>query len=110
MKRIIAVGVIALAVAVSGSAFAADGAAIYKAKCVACHGAEGAGTAMAPAFKGNAYIKDAKDDDIAHTISAGRKGAEKKHKKFAMAMPPQEKVISADEIKAVVTYLKTLAQ
>lgn len=110
MKRIIAVGVIALAVAVSGSAFAADGAALYKSKCVACHGADGKGTAMAPAFTGNAFIKDSKEDVIAATISAGRKGDEKKYKNFAMAMPPQEKVLAADDIKAVVGYLKTLAK
>lgn len=110
MKRIIAVGVVALAVAVSGSAFAADGAATFKAKCIACHGAEGAGTAMAPALKGNAFIKDSKEDVIASTISTGRKGDQKKYKNFPMAMPSHEKVLSADDIKAVVAYLKTLAK
>lgn len=110
MKRFIAAGVVAIAVAVAGSAFAADGAATFKAKCVACHGAEGAGTAMAPAFKGNAYVKDSKNGDVEATVTNGRKGDEKKYKNFAMAMPAHKDKLSADEIKAVVEYIKTLAK
>ncbi|MBI5885631.1 MAG: cytochrome c [Deltaproteobacteria bacterium] len=110
MKRIIAAGVVAIAVAVAGSALAADGAAIFKAKCVACHGAEGAGTAMAPAFKGNAFVRDSKNVECELVVTHGRKGDEKKHKNFAMAMPSHEGKLSADEIKAVVDYIKTLAK
>lgn len=45
MKRI----VIALAaIAFATSALAADGAALYKSKCAACHGADGKGSKMAP--------------------------------------------------------------
>ena len=45
MKRI----VIALAaVAFATTAIAADGAALYKSKCAACHGADAKGSKMAP--------------------------------------------------------------
>ena len=52
MKRI----VIALfAVAFATTALAADGAAVFAAKCKACHGAAGEGSKMAPeAIKGKA--------------------------------------------------------
>ncbi|MBI5562009.1 MAG: cytochrome c [Deltaproteobacteria bacterium] len=109
MKRLIAVGVVALAVAFTGSAFAADGAATFKAKCAACHGADGQGTAMAPAFKANKFILESKEDVIAATVTNGRAGAEKKYKQFTIAMPAQGKVLSADDIKAVVAHLKTIA-
>ncbi|MEK7678793.1 MAG: c-type cytochrome, partial [Deltaproteobacteria bacterium] len=95
--------------AYAGSALAADGAAIFKAKCLPCHGPDGAGTAMAPAFKGNAFIKDGKLEDIMAVVTNGRAGAEKKYKQFAIAMPPQKGAMSEADIKAVVEYGKTLA-
>ncbi|MBI5234769.1 MAG: cytochrome c [Deltaproteobacteria bacterium] len=106
MKRMLAVGVFALAVAFSGSAIAADGAAIFKAKCVACHGPEGKGTPMAPAFAGNEFIKTSKEADILAVLKNGREGAAKKYKQFAMAMPKQ--TLPDEDAKAVVAYLKSL--
>lgn len=109
MRRLIGIGVVALSVAFAGTALAADGAAIFKAKCSPCHGPEGQGTAMAPAFKGNAFVKESKEDVIAQTILNGRAGAEKKYKQFAIAMPPQKGVLSPDDIKAVIGHLKSIA-
>ena len=43
--------VISLSVSIALPAFAADGAALYKTKCAACHGAEGQGK-IGPAVKG----------------------------------------------------------
>lgn len=108
MKKTI-IGSMALGAALlfGGAAFAADGAAIYKAKCAACHGADGQGTAMAPAFKGSEYMKTAKDAEIADVITKGREGAAKKYKQFAIGMPKQS--LSEDEVKAVTDYLRTLA-
>ncbi|MFQ5737200.1 MAG: c-type cytochrome [Thermodesulfobacteriota bacterium] len=98
----------ALGVAVAGSAMAADGAAIFKSKCSPCHGATGQGTAMAPAFNGNEYIKSSSVDEIAHTIKTGRQGAQKHYKQFAIGMPAQKTMADAD-VKAVVAHLKKLA-
>lgn len=108
MRKLLGIGIIALGVAFSGSALAADGGAIFKSKCAPCHGAEGQGTAMAPAFKGNAWVKGAADADIAATITQGREGAAKKYKQFAIGMPKQK--LADDEVKAVVATLKGMAK
>lgn len=104
MKKILVGTIVALAF--STSALAAEGMAIYKSKCQACHGVEGNGTAMAPAFKGNQHIKSNSDQQISYIILKGRSGAEKMHKQFTVDMPPQK--LSADELKAVVGYIRSL--
>lgn len=106
-KTIIGSMALSIALSISGAAFAADGPAVYKAKCAACHGADGQGTAMAPAFKGSEYMKTAKDAEIADVITKGREGAAKKYKQFAIGMPKQS--LSEDEVKAVTDHLRTLA-
>ena len=107
MKRMIAGALMVLALGSMSMAEAGDGSATYKAKCLPCHGADGKGTAMAPAFVGNEYIKTAAEADITDVIVKGRQGADKKYKQFAIGMPAQK--LSADEAKDVVAYLKTLA-
>ncbi len=97
----------ALFIGFTGTTLAADGSAIFKAKCLACHGPDGKGTVMAPAFKGNAYINDSTAEEITATIKDGRNGAAKKYKNFALGMPPQH--LNDDELSAVVSYLKSLA-
>lgn len=82
--------------------FAADGAAIYKAKCASCHGATGAGdTGMGKNLKlralGSADVQKSSDADLTKVISDG-KGK----------MPAYKSKLSADEIKAVVTFIRTL--
>src|SRR3990170_7235100 len=105
MRKLLGIGILALGVAAfTGTAIAADGAAIYKAKCAPCHGAEGQGTAMAPAFKGNAWLKGAADADVSGTITDGREGAAKKYKQFAIGMPKQK--LADDEVKAVIAAIK----
>ena len=109
MKRFMVMGVaFAAALAFSAPALAADGAAIFKAKCAACHGQDGAGSAMAPAFKGNAFIKSGSEADITAVIKNGRNGAEKKYKQFAIGMPKQ--TLNDDEIKSVVAVMKGWAK
>jgi len=109
MKRLIGFG-LAAAVVFGGATFAAaaDGGAIFKSKCSTCHGPQGQGTKMAPAFKGNAFIKNSSEADIANVIKSGRNGAEKKYKEFAIGMPKQ--TLNDDEVRAVVAQLKSLAQ
>ncbi|MBI5492956.1 MAG: cytochrome c [Deltaproteobacteria bacterium] len=108
MRKLLGIGVLALGVAFSGSALAADGAAIFKAKCSPCHGAEGQGTAMAPAFKGNAFLKDSKVEDLMAVVKNGREGAAKKYKQFAIGMPAQ-KTMADEDVKAVVEFEKSIA-
>ncbi|MFQ5465779.1 MAG: c-type cytochrome [Thermodesulfobacteriota bacterium] len=108
MRKFIGIGIVSLGLAFAGTAIAGDGASLFKAKCAACHGANGQGTAMAPAFNGNKWIADASVDDIAHTIKNGRQGAAKKYKKFAIGMPAQKGMADGD-VKALVAHLKSLA-
>lgn len=110
MSRFIGIGVIALSLAFfAGTAMAGGGAGVYKSRCLPCHGAEGAGSAVAPAFQGNDFIKKSSKDEIANTIKNGRAGAAKKYKKFALAMPPQKGALSDTQISEVVDYLKSIA-
>ena len=70
------------------AASAADAAATYKAKCVACHGAK-AEKAFNPA-KSDAYL-----------LNAMLKGVKPK-------MPAYEKSLGAEDCKALVAYMKQL--
>jgi mono/diheme cytochrome c family protein len=108
MRKLLGLGILALGVAAfTGTAIAADGAAIFKAKCAPCHGADGQGTAMAPAFKGNAWVKGASDAELSDTILKGREGAAKKYKQYAIGMPKQK--LADDEAKAVEAHIKGIA-
>lgn len=89
------------------SALASDGPGLYKARCIACHGAAGKGTVMAPGFIGSEYISSSTEADITGVILNGRNGADKKYKKFALGMPPI-KLAEAD-VKALVEHLKAMA-
>ncbi|OGP21479.1 MAG: hypothetical protein A2054_00770 [Deltaproteobacteria bacterium GWA2_55_10] len=107
MRKLFGIGILALGiVAFSVPAMAADGAAVYKAKCAPCHGADGQGTAMAPAFKGSAWVASTDDAEIGTVITAGREGAAKKYKQFAMGMPKQK--LNDDEVKAVIAHIKAM--
>lgn len=82
--------------------FAADGAAVYKAKCASCHGPDGKGeTAIGKSMKlkslGSADVQKTSDADLTKIIADG-KGK----------MPAYKGKLSADEIKALVTYIRTL--
>jgi cytochrome c6 len=78
------------------------GAALYKAKCAGCHGADGKGdTAVGKANNvrdlGSADVQSQSDDAIAGIISDG-KGK----------MPAYGKSLKPDQIKDLVAYLRTL--
>ncbi len=88
-------------------AIAADGPALYKAKCMACHGMAGKGTAMAPGFIGSEYVNSNSEAEITEVILQGRNGAAKKYKKYALGMPPQK--LAAADVEALVGHLKSLA-
>jgi len=89
-----------LCLAMSTAALAAeDGAALFKAKCAGCHGAEGEGkpAMKAPALKGTALSADA----IADVITKGKEGAKAPHTKAVAG-------VTADQAKAIADFVKGL--
>ena len=81
----------------------ADGAAdTYKAKCAACHGADGKGeTSMGKMMKirdlGSADVQSQSDADLANIVTNG-KGK----------MPKYDGKLTADQISDLVKYIRTL--
>jgi len=88
--------VLALALSVALPAFAADGAATYKAKCAACHGPEGQGK-VGPAVKGTSLT----DAQIADLLTKGNDAKKVPHKKAVAGL-------TDDDAKAVAAFVKTL--
>lgn len=95
-KFIVLFVIFTLAVSVALPAFAADGAATYKAKCAACHGPEGQGK-VGPAVKGTSLSADQIND----LLTKGNDAKKAPHKKAVAG-------VSADDSKAVADYVKTL--
>ena len=90
-----------LVVALAPIAFAADGAAIYKAKCASCHGADGKG--QSPMGKkmnlrdlGSPEVQKQTDKEL-YDWTADGKGK----------MPGYKDKLTADEIKALVAHMRT---
>jgi cytochrome c6 len=76
---------------------AAAGGAAFKAKCAGCHGADGAGKdAMKTRDLGSADVQKQSDADLTGIITNG-KGK----------MPPY-KTLSADQVKDLVSYIRSL--
>jgi mono/diheme cytochrome c family protein len=102
-----AVVVFALAVAsfilIPKAAFAAgEGADLYKAKCAMCHGADATGK---PAVKAPSLVSEAakkkSDADLTDMIANGGKDKKASHA-FS------QKGLTADQIKSLVTYIRSL--
>ncbi len=83
------------------------GGSIFKAKCALCHGVNGKGSAMAPAFVGNKWIKEVTRADISAVIKRGRRGTAKKYPKFQTLMPAHSSM-PANEVSALVSYIKSI--
>ena len=72
-----------------------DAAATYKAKCVACHGANAE----------KKFNKEASDDELLQAVLKGKKGEKPPN------MPAyEEKGISAEQAKALIAHMKSLKQ
>lgn len=90
-------------IALASTAFAAaDGAAIFKAKCAMCHGADGSassgmGKTMGLKALGSPDVHKTSDADLTALVTNG-KGK----------MPGFKGKLSDEEITAVVKYVKTL--
>jgi len=95
-KFIVLFVICTLAISIAMPAFAADGAATYKAKCAACHGPEGQGK-VGPAVKGSSLTAD----QIADLLTKGNAAKKAPHKKAIAG-------VSADDARAAADYVKTL--
>jgi mono/diheme cytochrome c family protein len=94
MKRTTVFLLITSLILLAVPAMAEDGAALYKAKCAACHGPDG--TKMAKANLSSAEVQAKSDADLATFV-----GTNAKHN-F------KTKGLSDEQIKSVVTFLRTL--
>ena len=82
---------------------AAEGDAVFKARCTACHGSDGKGkTAIGtPDFTSAKTLSGMSDGDVIDTITNGRKGT---------IMPAWKGKLSDEEITAVAAYLRSLGK
>ena len=92
----LAVGLVA---ACASPAFADDAAATYKAKCAMCHGPEGKGGKMGTRDFASPEVKAETDAQLTEIITKG-KGK----------MPAYSGKLKDDEIKGLVTYVRSLAK
>jgi cytochrome c len=100
MRFRLQIGVAALVIGAGALAHAADdGAALYKSRCAACHGASGEGkpAMKAPALKGTKL--DA--DQIAAKITQGSPDSKAPHNKGLAGL-------TADQAKAIAAYVKSM--
>ncbi len=92
----------------STSLAAEDGKALYTKNCVACHGASGKGDGPAskmlkPSPKPfDTALKGESEADIEKIIKEGGKAVGK-----AASMPPYGKKLNEEQVKAVVSYIKS---
>jgi len=77
------------------------GKEIFAHKCELCHGNDGAGTPVGKNLKvadlRSALVQKKSDADLSHVISQGKN-----------SMPPFGNGLSNDDMKAVVSYIRTL--
>jgi mono/diheme cytochrome c family protein len=81
-------------------------ATLYKAKCAMCHAPDGSGsTAMGKQLKvadlGSADVQKESDTDLTNDITNGKGGGK---------MPAYKGKITDDQIKGLVSYIRTLAK
>jgi cytochrome c5 len=109
MRKLILLALVALGVAFSGTAMAADGAEIYKNQCASCHGMKGEGMPMmGPAIKGNKLVLEGDDAALKDLIINGRVGEAKKFKDIPIPMLPVK--LDDDGVKAIISHMKGLAK
>jgi len=100
--RVILVALVAcgLTAFCTSAAMAQDAAAIYKAKCAMCHGADGKGGKMGTKDFASPDIQKLTDAQLAEAISMGR----------PPKMPAYEGKLKDTEIKDLVAYVRGLGK
>ena len=102
-KLIVLLVVVALSISIALPAFAADGAATYKAKCAMCHGPDGKGSAVGQKMGvhdfTSADVQKQTDAQLTETITKGK-----------AKMPAYEGKLKDTEIKDLVAYIRGLAK
>ena len=93
---------IVLVLLLSACALADDGADIYKTRCSACHGSNGAGdTMLGKNMKlrslASAEVQQESDGELAHIIGKGKE-----------RMPAYDRKLSKEQIDCVVKYIRSL--
>jgi mono/diheme cytochrome c family protein len=88
---------VALFILIPSLSWAEDGAALYKAKCAMCHGADATGkpAAKIPSLI-SPEVKAKSDADLTKAVAETAKH------------PAPVKGLAADDVKAVVTYIRSL--
>jgi cytochrome c553 len=88
---------VAMFVLIPNLSWAEDGAAIYKTKCAMCHGADATGkpAAKIPSLVSD-EVKKLSDDDVAKAVTDTAKH------------PAGVKGLPADDVKAIVSYIRSL--
>jgi mono/diheme cytochrome c family protein len=95
-KVLVLILVVAVTLSVALPAFAADGAAVYKAKCASCHGSDGQGK-VGPAVKGISLSAE----QITDLLTKGDEAKKAPHKKGMSG-------VAGDDAKAVADFVKSL--
>jgi len=95
-KLVMLVMIIAVAmfILIPNLSWAEDGAALYKAKCAMCHGPDG--KKVAGHDLSGADVQKKSEADLAAAVTGTAKH------------PAPVKALAADDVKAIVTFIKTL--
>jgi len=99
LGRKLATVVVLLAIlALPLASFADDAADVYKSKCAMCHGADGKGKMAGTKDLGSADVQKQSDADLTAVITKGK----------PPKMPGYEGKLTADQIKSLVAYVRSL--
>ena len=92
----------------AAGAAVSDGKAVFAAKCVACHQANGAGGGPYPPLAGNADVTSADTVNVILSVLNGRSGPiQVNGKTYSSTMPAWKDQLSNDDIAAVLTYIRS---
>lgn len=95
---------LALTLVPASFCFAQNNAALYKSKCAVCHGADGAGDTTMGKKLG---VKGFRSPEVSKLSDAELFDITKKGKN---KMPAYDKKLTDDQIKELITYIRTLGK